>query len=92
MAAAGMTAGLVGSSLASSIFFFVTTNFAVWAVGSYYSHTWTGLVDCYLRAVPFFRYTLAGDLFFASVLFTTYAVVLFALRRPALAVEVREAR
>ncbi|MFO0902436.1 MAG: DUF6580 family putative transport protein [Pirellulales bacterium] len=91
-AAAGMTAGLVGSSLASSIFFFITTNFGVWALGSSYAHTWTGLVDCYLRAVPFFRYTLAGDLFFASVLFSAYAVVLLALRRPASAIEVREAR
>ena len=81
-ASAGMTTGLVGSSVASSVFFFLTTNFAVWSWGSTYPQTWTGLADCYLRAVPFFRFTLAGDLFFASLLFTTYAVVLLMLRRP----------
>jgi hypothetical protein len=39
-----------------------------------YEHTWAGLIQCYAMAIPFFRYTLCGDLFFAVTLFGSYAV------------------
>lgn len=65
--------GLVGCSLAASILFFVVTNLGVWLWFPTYAHSWTGLAECYLYAVPFFRFTVAGDLFFACVLFGGYA-------------------
>lgn len=68
------TAGLIGSCLASSVLFFVVTNFAVWALSDWYASSWDGLVHCYARALPFFRYTLQGDLFFSVVLFGGYAL------------------
>jgi hypothetical protein len=34
--------------------------------------SWSGLVECYVSALPFFRYTLAGDLFYSLVLFGGY--------------------
>jgi hypothetical protein len=37
-----------------------------------YDHTAAGLLQCYAAALPFFRYTLAGDMFFAVVLFGGY--------------------
>jgi hypothetical protein len=69
------TAGLVGSSLACSVLFFVVTNFGVWLMFGTYAPTLEGLWHCYLSAIPFFRYTLAGDLGFALVLFGGYAAV-----------------
>ena len=77
----GSVATLVGCSLAGSLLFFATTNLAVWALGSMYEHSWAGLAHCYVRALPFFRYTLAGDLVFSTVLFSGLAAVqLFFLR------------
>ncbi|MEY4179383.1 MAG: hypothetical protein RLY70_2957 [Planctomycetota bacterium] len=79
----GLTAcGLVGCSLLGSLLFFATTNFAVWALGSMYEHSWEGLVHCYVRALPFFRYTLAGDLVFSASLFAGFAVIQLLAARP----------
>ncbi len=75
-------AGLVTCGLLSSILFFVVTNFAVWAAFDSYAANWTGLMHCYAAAIPFFRYTLAGDLFFGLVLFSTYALAVSAVRHP----------
>ena len=66
---------VVGTSMAASIFFFVTTNFAVWAEGRLYPPTFEGLASSYYNALPFFRNTLLGDLVFTLALFGAYAVV-----------------
>ena len=56
----------LGVVLLSSISFFVITNFGVWLLG--YPKTWTGFVECYTLALPFFRNSLMGDLFYSGVL------------------------
>lgn len=66
--------GLVGCSLGASVLFFLTTNFASWLWFDMYEHSLAGLIQCYAMAIPFFRYTLCGDLFFAVTLFGGYAV------------------
>jgi hypothetical protein len=78
-------AGLLSCALLSSILFFFVTNFGVWLGFTTYETSWSGLWQCYLAAIPFFRYTLAGDLFFAIVLFSSYALALSVApsRRPA---------
>jgi hypothetical protein len=48
--------------------FFVVTNFVHWASTSMYDHTWTGLMNCYVAALPFYRTMLTGDLFYLTVL------------------------
>jgi hypothetical protein len=67
-------AGLIACGLVSSLLFFVVTNFAAWLLFDMYEKSVAGLIRCYLQAVPFFRYTLAGDLFFSSLLFAGYAI------------------
>ncbi len=67
-------AGLLGCSLVSSLLFFAVTNSVVWATSAIYEPTLAGLVSCYVQAIPFFRYTLAGDAFFAFALFGSYAL------------------
>ena len=60
--------------MASLAFFFVT-NLAVWYQASWYTRDAAGLWQCYLQALPFFRYTLSGDLLFTTVLFGGHALV-----------------
>ncbi|MFC1613113.1 DUF6580 family putative transport protein [Patescibacteria group bacterium] len=63
-------------SLASSISFFIITNFAVWAFFDWYPHTWHGISACFIAALPFFRNTLTGDLIYSYILFGAYQAVL----------------
>ena len=67
-------AGLVGCGLGSSLLFFLVTNFGVWMWFGTYESSWSGLAHCYAAALPFFRYTITGDLFFSVVLFGSYAL------------------
>jgi hypothetical protein len=60
------TAGLM---LACSLAFFVLSNLAVWAFSGMYSLDLAGLTQCYVAALPFLQYTVAGDLFWSAVLF-----------------------
>jgi hypothetical protein len=60
---------VVPTVLACSLIFFVTTNFAVWAWSGLYSADLAGLIQCYAMGLPFLKYTVAGDLFWAAVLF-----------------------
>ena len=62
------------AAVSSSVLFFVLTNFAVWARGVLYPLTSAGLVECYVAAIPFFGNTLAGDLFYSTVLFGSLAI------------------
>lgn len=72
---------ILGASLLGSVGFFVVTNFAMWAAQSSFTHalypqTWQGLIDCYIMGLPFFRNTLAGDLFYVVALFGLMEVVI----------------
>jgi hypothetical protein len=60
---------LVPLALASSVTFFVTTNFAVWSFGGMYADDLAGLLHCYVAALPFLRNGVMGDLFWTAVLF-----------------------
>jgi len=62
------------ASLASSILFFVVSNFGTWVVSGMYPHTVAGLASCYVAAVPFFQNTVAGDLFYSALLFGGFAI------------------
>jgi len=59
---------LGSNALLSSTIFFIITNFAVWMSGGLYPHTMDGLLLCYTMAIPFFGNTLAGTLFYISLL------------------------
>lgn len=61
-------AAIVGATLAGSIIFFLLTNAAVWAFGTMYPHTLSGLGQSYFMAIPFFRNSLIGDLFYTGIL------------------------
>jgi hypothetical protein len=67
--------GIGAAALAGSLLFFLVTNFGVWLVMDYYPRTLVGLGACYVAAVPFFQNTLAGDLFYAALMFGGFALV-----------------
>jgi hypothetical protein len=68
---AGRTIGLL---LASSLGFWLWTNFGVWATGSHgmYPRTIEGLGACYMAALPFLRNALVGDLAWGFVFFAGF--------------------
>jgi hypothetical protein len=66
---------LFASSLMASVVFFLLTNFGTWLTGTLYAKTAAGLMACYTAAIPFFWNTLAGDLFYVSVMFGAFAWV-----------------
>lgn len=63
-----------GAAFASAILFFAATNLGVWAVTDMYSKDAAGLIACYVAALPYFWNTLAGDLFYTSVIFGVVAL------------------
>lgn len=59
-----------GMTVFSALFFFAVTNFGVWL--SWYPHTSAGFIDCYVKALPFLRNTMASNVVFSFVLFGSY--------------------
>jgi hypothetical protein len=57
------------ASVLSATVFYVLTNFSVWLSSGLYPHTVTGLVTCYVMAIPFFGNTLASGLFYSLIMF-----------------------
>jgi hypothetical protein len=62
------------AAIASSVTFFVITNFGMWLFSGFYPVTYAGLVACYTAAIPFFQNTVAGDLFYSVLLFGGFAL------------------
>jgi len=60
------------AGMASSMVFFVTSNFGVWLRGGIYEHTWQGLTQCFMLAIPFFHNTLISTMLGLAVLFGLY--------------------
>lgn len=60
-------------SLLSSLLFFIVTNFGVWTSG-YYGYTLSGLVACYVMAIPFFTNTVLSTLFYSILITLLYKV------------------
>lgn len=59
---------VLGGTISGSIIFYLATNAAVWAFGSLYAHNLGGLLQSYIMAIPFFRNSLLGDLFYTGAL------------------------
>ena len=48
----------------ASLIFFLTSNFGVWLLSSWYPKSFAGLIMCYEAGLPFFRNTLLSTLLF----------------------------
>lgn len=75
---------LIGA-LAATIIFFIVSNLGVWASGTMYPMTATGLMACFTAAIPFLGGTFIGNAVYSAILFGGYALA--QKRIPALANE-----
>jgi len=66
-------AEMTGIGIISSLFFYLYTNFGWWLLSNTYTHTWQGLINCYVMGLPFLKTNLLGTLFFVP-LFTSTAL------------------
>lgn len=62
-------------TITGSLFFFVTTNFAVWLQTGMYEKSFAGLVSCFVAALPFLDNTVVGDFFFSASIFGIWKVL-----------------
>ena len=69
-------ARVAAAGLISSVGFYLVTNFGLWAFsgGALYRQTLTGLADCYVRGIPYFRNALISMAFFLPLLFSRAAL------------------
>ncbi|MEP7197760.1 MAG: DUF6580 family putative transport protein [Saprospiraceae bacterium] len=59
-------------SLASSLIFFLLSNFGVWLEGVIYVKDFSGLFQCFIAGLPFLLNDLAASVFFGCVFFGIY--------------------
>lgn len=62
------------ASISASVSFFIITNFAMWYGSSLYPQNFTGIIESYTAAIPFFSYTLLGDLFYVGIMFGVFEI------------------
>jgi hypothetical protein len=78
---------IAGASIAGSLVFFVTSNFVAWlGLTQMYTRDLSGLLNCYVAAIPFFRGTFVGDFIYSFVMFGTPLAIAMMQRKKALAV------
>ncbi len=64
---------VISASIASSLIFFLVTNFASWIQSPLiYDQTFSGLMTCYIAGIPFLNNGISGDLFYSGVLFGSF--------------------
>ncbi|MBI3335242.1 MAG: hypothetical protein HY001_01975 [Candidatus Portnoybacteria bacterium] len=68
---------VLGGTLCGSTLFFLITNAAVWAFSGIYPFTLSGLAQSYIMAIPFFRSTVLGDLFYVGLLMGSYEYITY---------------
>ena len=67
---------IVGTTIVSSVIFFLITNFAVWLIpNGMYAKTVSGLIECYVMAIPFFRNSLFGDMLYSGLFFGGWEII-----------------
>lgn len=72
------------ASIAASTVFFVVSNFGLILAG-WYPLSVAGFTACYVNAIPFFGFTIAGDLCFSAVIFAAWELSQARFRVPAVA-------
>lgn len=60
---------VIGGALASSLVFFFTTNGAVWLLTDIYPRTASGLLACFVAALPWHRWMPVGDVVWSLAVF-----------------------
>ena len=56
------------NAVSGSLIFFFITNMVVWATSTWYPYTLSGLLTCYVVALPFLAPMIVGDILFSLLL------------------------
>jgi len=62
----------VSANVLGATAFYLISNFGVWVGWRTYPLTWSGLLQCYIAAIPYFGRTLGSTIIFSAVLFGAY--------------------
>ena len=68
----GGAGSIAAAAVASSVSFFLFTNFMFWATSGWYPRTVAGLSACYVAGLPFYQNQVLGDAFYTVALFGSY--------------------
>jgi len=61
---------ILSGSIFSAVIFYIVSNFGAWL--TLYPHTVSGLQQCYILAIPFFRSSLVSTLAYSLVFYAAY--------------------
>lgn len=56
-------------TISASLGYWLWTNFGVWALANHYAKTPAGLINCYVKALPFLTNSIIGDIIWVSLIF-----------------------
>ena len=83
---------IFAGSIAGATLYFILSNFVVWVGGGLdinnmpYPKNISGLITCYISALPFYRMSIYATLFFNTILFGGYYIInRFFVHKPLLA-------
>lgn len=66
---------VIGGSLATTLVFFIISNFGAWISLPFYSKDIAGIMSSYAAGIPFIKNTLLSDMFYSCLLFGGYYVL-----------------
>jgi len=66
---------IITAAISAAVLFFLITNFAFWTTGVLYPLTFTGLIECFTAAIPFFGYDLLGNLIYTGAMFVIFELI-----------------
>lgn len=69
-------AKIFGGAIMATVLFFVVTNFGTWLAGTLYAKSLSGLIACYIAAIPFLLNSLVSNLLFAFAAFYLYSFII----------------
>ncbi len=69
------TINVLTAGVAASVLFFVITNFAFWTTGFMYPLNLAGLIESFAAGIPFFGYSVIGNLFYIAILFGSFELM-----------------
>lgn len=72
---------ILGGSVFATLTFFFLTNFSFWLFTDFYVKTISGLIQCYLAALPFLRNSFLGDLTYVIIFFGVFEMANVLVRK-----------
>ncbi len=74
---------VIAGTVGGSVVFYLITNFAFFYPETMYAHTLHGVLSSYTNALPFFRNSLLGDIFYVAIFFGAHELAAHFNRRKA---------